>query len=489
MCGISGYIGFRQAAEILYQSLRVLQNRGYDSCGLVTCDINAEKVESAPVCSKYASKDTSDAIDSLGDSLKLHAGHQVGIAHTRWATHGHKTRANAHPHCDSTGRIYVVHNGIIDNYAEIKTHLQQHHFEFQSETDTEVIAHRIAFHLREGIQTKQAVEKTLKELKGTWGLLVLDTQYPPTLIAARKGSPIVIGLGEEEIFVASEIDAFMGRVSKILSLQDDEILEINPTKMNIDISRVESISCEPILVSPAPHAHWTEKEILEQPQTILAALNNGGRILDSHRVKLGGLDGLGKHFADVKHLLLTGCGTSFHACLYAKKFFQATGVFDTVRCLDAAEVTVYDLSTPQTAIALVSQSGETKDLLTVLDLIESLPQDLSVTFGVVNRVGSFLSKRVPCGVYLNAGREVSVASTKAFTSQVVVLSLIACWFAQQRPTNKRWRERLVDSLSHLSSYTSYLFGSPQIKEQCQKMAKVLSTNEHCFILGKGQGKP
>jgi glucosamine--fructose-6-phosphate aminotransferase (isomerizing) len=412
----------------------------------------------------------------------------MGIAHTRWATHGNKTQVNSHPHMDSSGRIYIVHNGIIDNYAEIKTFLQQQGFVFRSETDTEVIAHLIAFHLREGIQTKQAVEKTLKQLKGTWGLLVLDTQFPPTLIATRKGSPIVIGLGEEEVFIASETDAFMGRVSKVFSLHDDEILEISPGKMKVHISRVESISCEPIPISPAPYKHWTEKEILQQPQTIQSALNNGGRILNPSQVKLGGLNGSANRFRSAKHLLLTGCGTSFYACLYAKKFFQATGVFDTVRCLDASEITLYDLSTPQTAIGLVSQSGETKDLLNVLDLLESTSTESCLTFGVVNRVGSFLSKRVSCGVYLNAGREVSVASTKAFTSQVVVLSLIACWFAQERGMSQGWREKIIESLSHLSPYTSALFESPAIREQCQTLAQVLTTKEHCFILGKGQGE-
>lgn len=486
MCGISGYIGTKEAAVILYESINVLQNRGYDSCGMVTCNSQGQDV----LVSKYASKKVSDAIEYLEEDIHHHGTNNVGIAHTRWATHGGKTERNAHPQYDESRRIFVVHNGIIDNYRDIKEDLIAKGINFTSETDTEVIAQLIAYYMDDLEDISMGVKKALNRLEGTWGLLVLDVQNPDKLVVARKGSPMYIGIGREEMYVGSEIAAFSGSVDRCIALQDNEIIVVNPKNSDLDISRVENITIDNnFLRSPSPYRYWTEKEIMEQDITIQAALNNGGRISSSTCVKLGGLDHKKELFKDIKNLILLGCGTSYYACLYASKLMRLFSTFDSVQVVEASEFTPSYLNAPNCAFLLVSQSGETRDLLSCLDLIES-NKPSTLTFAVVNRVGSLLSRRVKCGVYLNAGREVGVASTKSFTSQVVVLFLIACWFSQHISSRKsgKFRKRIIEQIIRVPSYCHTLLSSESTHNKCKEISESLLHKDHCFILGKGFGE-
>ena len=487
MCGISGYIGSRDAACILYDALTILQNRGYDSCGIVTCNNEGEDV----CVTKCVSQNVSDAIEHLEQVVHSHGTNNIGIAHTRWATHGGKTERNAHPQFDESRRIFVVHNGIIDNYRNIKEDLIGKGVVFVSETDTEVIAQLIGYYMREMEDIALGVKAALNRLEGTWGLLVLDVHNPDKLVVARKGSPMFIGIGREEMYVASEIAAFGGSVDRCIALKDGEIIIVTPDKSDIDISRVESVSTEDkILLSPKPYKYWTEKEIMEQDITIQAALNNGGRISSSICVKLGGLDQEKELFKDIKNLILLGCGTSYYACLYASKLMRLFSTFASVQVVEASEFTSSYLNAPDCAVLLVSQSGETRDLLRCLDIIENNTSSV-VSFAVVNRVGSLLSRRVKCGVYLNAGREVGVASTKSFTSQVIVLSLIACWFSQMELWTKKTktlRKQIIEQIIRVPSYCHTLLVSESLNNKCEEIAKSLSPKNHCFILGKGFGE-
>jgi len=366
MCGISGYIGTKEAAGILYESINVLQNRGYDSCGMVTCNSQGKDV----IVSKYASKKVSDAIEHLKEDIHQHGANNIGIAHTRWATHGGKTERNAHPQYDESRRIFVVHNGIIDNYRDIKEDLIAKGINFTSETDTEVIAQLIAYYMNELEDIFIGVKKALNRLEGTWGLLVLDVQTPDKLVVARKGSPMYIGIGREEMYVGSEIDAFLGSVDRCIALQDNEVVVVNPKNTDLDISRIENITIDnKFLLSPSPYRYWTEKEIMEQDITIQAALNNGGRISSSTCVKLGGLDHKKELFEDIQNLILLGCGTSYYACLYASKLMRLFSTFNSVQVVEASEFTHSYLNAPNCAVLLVSQSGETRDLLSCLDII------------------------------------------------------------------------------------------------------------------------
>jgi len=482
MCGIAGYIGSQEAALILYKSLTILQNRGYDSCGIVTCD----KGENG-VLTRHASKKTCDAIESIEEELHLHNGNHIGIAHTRWATHGAKTQSNAHPQADEYNRIFVVHNGIIDNYKVIKDDLISKKIEFSSETDTEVIAQLIAYYMRETEDITIGVKQALNRLEGTWGLVVLDIQNPDKLIVARRGSPMYIGIGKEEMFVASEVAAFSEGTDRCIALNDDEVITITPNSFDVDISRVENVMAgEKVTLSPDPYKYWTEKEIMEQDMTIQAAMNYGGRIEGSNKVKLGGLDKDRRLFEGIRNLILLGCGTSYYACLYASRLLRMFHIFETVQVVEASEFTTHYLKAPKCAVLLVSQSGETKDVLKCLDSIEN-SEYYAVTFAVVNRVGSLLSRRVKCGVYLNAGREVGVASTKSFTSQVIVLFLIACWFSQgeKGKLNKKLRSAVIGQIIRVPSYCRALLFSSILTGKCEEVAQILSEKEHCFILGKG----
>lgn len=485
-CGIVAYIGTKpddDALKYLLEGLTILQNRGYDSAGVAT--VSADK---GITCTKYASHgSTSDSINILKENApERHVGDLVGIAHTRWATHGGKTDENAHPHCDSKNRIAVVHNGTIENYAEMKKMLIEKGFTFKSQTDTEVIANLISMYMDDGLSTLKAVERALSRLSGTWGLCVASVQSPNELIVARNGSPICVGIDTAggRMFVASEHNAFGRYTNSYIALKDGEIAVIRPNDMSLDISRAEVFEKQEIILSPAPFAHWTIREIHEQPSAVSRALNYGGRMDAQKQIRLGGLDGNIATLSTIDNLLISACGTSLFAARYGAQVMRYLDAFRTVDSVDAAEMSKQYFPRDHPGLLVISQSGETKDVHRAVVLAEELgiPR-----FSVINSVGSHIARTTKCGVYLNAGIENAVASTKAFITQITVLCLVAGWFSQlgERKSSQR-RDELLTALLRLPTYTGMMLTR---ENQMKEIAIKYKDAKDMFVLGKGFGEP
>lgn len=478
MCGIIGAVGDENTVNVLLDGLSILESRGYDSAGIATIS-NANTL----VITKFASVKTSDAINQLREHRDKHAGHRIGIGHTRWATHGGKTDPNAHPHTDGKNRIALVHNGVIENANALRAELQDLGIVFRSETDTEVIAQLIGHYLDKADELIDAIKHALARLEGTWGIAVIAADSPDRIIAARNGSPLVVGIANGKMYVASEPAAFGNQTREFIALHNGEIAIVKPNGHTLDVSRIEHAPDETIDISPAPHPHWTIKEILEQPEAIARTLNHGARILNDTNVKLGGLEQNAERLLSIKHLVIAACGTSYHAGLYGGLAMRALKAFDTVQVVDASELTPHHFPHENAGLLVITQSGETKDVHRALQMAE----DLNVpTFSVVNAVGSLIARTTKCGVYLNAGREHAVASTKAFTTQVPALELIATWFSQRRGTEEERRRKIIDELRRLATNVRSCL---HVRDACKTIAQRLITAEHCFVLGKGVGEP
>jgi len=486
-CGIVGVVGTKNydAREFLLEGLTVLKNRGYDSAGLATFPPNGGPM----VVTKYASKgEKADSIELVAKHSLESQGHHVGIAHTRWATHGGKTDENAHPHTDSTGKIALVHNGTLNNSNELRRKLQADGHVFTSQTDTEVIAKLVGhYYVQDKSTVKEATEKALAECDGTWGLCIMCSDTPDELVVACNGSPLVIGIGDDRTFIASETSAFNRFTKNFISMTDGEIGVLHADGRTLDLSRKQLAPDQRVILSPAPFEHWTIRECVEQPEAIARALGYGGR-LGAERVFLGGLDKNSERMSKIKHLTLSACGTSLHAAKYGERLMKHLGSFDSVVSLDAAETGAKDFpcrrSPEETGIAVISQSGETKDVHRVVRA--GMDKGVCV-MSIVNAVGSLIARTTKLGVYCNAGRENAVASTKAFTTQVTVLALIALWFRQKRDelegtVESLETQRLKESLMRLP----ISFGMAlKTRNQCRMIAEQLKEKEHCFVLGKG----
>lgn len=478
MCGIIGCVGNEDVVNYLIDGLSILENRGYDSAGVATLT-NAGTLQ----ITKFASRDTADAIHRLKAQARVHATDHIGIGHTRWATHGGKTDDNAHPHTDHLGRVALVHNGVITNCNALREELSRQGIVFKSETDTEVIAQLIGHCLDLGQDLLTAIKTTLGRLEGTWGLAILSPLMPDSIIAVRNGSPIVIGLGDGKAFVASEPAAFGMNTRDFISLENGELAIVRASREGLDLTRLEKAPEDIIAASPAPHPHWTIKEILEQPEAVQRTLNHGARLKSDLEVKLGGLEAYADELLTIKHLVIAACGTSFHAGLYGALAMRAMKAFETVQVVDASELTPHHFAPQGAGLLVISQSGETKDVHRAV----ILAQDRGVmTFSVVNAVGSLIARTTKCGVYLNAGREHAVASTKAFVTQVTALELISTWFAAHRDVEVARRRSLVEELRRLSTNLSQAL---KLRDQCRTIAQSLIENDHAFVLGKGIGEP
>jgi len=485
-CGIVAFVGGPEehAVRYLLEGLKILEPRGYDSAGVTTVDQNEKQL----VTTKFASLETtSDAISTLAKHTKSHMGHHIGIAHTRWATHGARTNENAHPHHDCEDRIAVCHNGVIENSNVLKKELQAKGITFRSQTDTEVVSQLIGLYVREGMELIDAVIKAQSRLEGTWGLVVIDKENPDHIVASKNGSPLLIGIGEGCMFVGSESGAFSRYTKEFISLEDGETVLLTSTSHSIDRIRVEKLShSEPILLSPEPFPHWTIKEIMEQPEAIARALNYGGRLIDPGLVRLGGMDANYERLSTVHHLIIAACGTSYYSGLAGAQFMRYLDSFRTVQVVDAAELTSHHIPPEGAGLLLISQSGETKDVHRAL----TLGQEKGIPcFSVINAVGSLIAREAECGVYLNAGRENGVASTKAFTCQVTVLCLIAIWFSSLLPHTVMKRKALVDALHRLPTNVGMTLNG--IRGKCQNIANKIhdAKVEHIFVLGKGSALP
>ena len=481
MCGIIGYLGSDLYKEYLISGLKLLQNRGYDSVG-ISCISNGELNTI-----KFASKTTCDALDILEtEIMKNDIFSSCAIGHTRWATHGGKTHTNAHPHHDNSNKIALVHNGIIENFEELKNKLLEKGYQFKSQTDTEIIVVLIGYYIDNGEPIENAIQKTVEELVGTWALVIMHAEYPNKLWITRNGSPLLLGMEDEYIMIASEQIAFGNYIKKYIVLDNHDLIEITKENKTIKYNKnIHRYAIKDKLLTnndtiPLHYKHWMLKEIMEQPECIIRAMNNGGRIENNVSVKLGGLDLNKSRLLNINHLIILGCGTSYHAGLWSLDIFKTLDIFDTAVAYDGGEFQIKDIPKKgTTGVILLSQSGETKDLHRCIQIAKDY--DL-ITIGVVNVPDSLIARETDCGVYLNAGREVSVASTKSFTSECVVLSMVAIWFSQNRGTSIERRKQIINDLRNLPfQIQNILDNTENLMQFTNKFNKT-----SCFLLGKGK---
>ncbi|HKA05610.1 MAG TPA: glutamine--fructose-6-phosphate transaminase (isomerizing) [Gemmataceae bacterium] len=442
MCGIVGYVGARKAEPILVDGLRRLEYRGYDSAGLATLTDDRLHLR------KKAGR-----VGDLNAFLQSHpAPGSVGISHTRWATHGAATDGNAHPHVAGTGagQVAVVHNGVIENYAVLKRQLEAEGIVFQSQTDTEVVAQLIAYHLNGDLV--EAVRKVLKLLKGTYGLAVVSPQNPDRVVGARLGSPLVVGVGDAEHFLASDPSALIGNTQKVVYLQDRQLCVLteedfyvyDDADMRISAA-VQSIDWDAGDSDKGGFPHHMLKEIFEQPETIAAAMR--GRLDESDSTAhFGGLNLDARQLRRAERIILTACGTSYHAGMVGEYLFEEF-VRLPVEVEYASEFRYRNPPIDQnTVVIAITQSGETADTLAAL---RESKRKGHPTLAICNVVGSTIAREADGGVYLHAGPEVGVASTKAFTSQVTVLTMLALFFGRLRHLSSLQGARMIDELRAL----------------------------------------
>jgi len=486
MCGIIGYLGNENFSTHILNGLWLLINRGYDSVGISTI------IDNSLNTIKYANDESIKSLETKINNVQYNT--NIGIGHTRWATHGSKTVLNAHPHHDNSNRISLVHNGIIENYAELKRELLEDGYYFLSQTDSEVITVLIGKYLDEGFDMMDAVEKTVNRLSGTWALVILNKDFPNKLWITRNGSPLLLGMEDEFILVVSEQIAFGNSIKQYIVLDNHDIFEIerdmktNKISYNRDIrnyilkTKVEQgiLNIRP----PEGYAHWMKKEIYEQYESVKRGINNGGRIKDSFSVKLGGLDSHLTDLTEIRNLILLGCGTSYHAGLWAMQLFKTLSIFVSVTIYDGAEFTINDIvNHGKTGIIFLSQSGETKDLHRCLDIIKD--SESIIRIGIVNVVDSMIARETDCGIYLNAGREVAVASTKSFTNQCLILSLIAIWFSQIHNKNKERRSHIIKDCMNLSIQIKEVLENKKIVGTISEIVDRWYIRPSMFLLGKG----
>ena len=487
MCGIFGIVlnnNNENVYNLIINGLIQLQNRGYDSAGV--CVIKNNKFE----VNKCASTNKLNALDklmSMKNIKELKDDVYIGMGHNRWATHGVKNDTNAHPHLSSDSNFVIVHNGIIENYNEIKQKLVKNGFIFNSQTDTEVIVNLLQYNYSNtnGSDMTDIIKQTIEELRGTYGLLIQSLYEPNKLYCVRNGSPLLIGQNEEEVIVTSEQSGFCNKMSNYITLHNDDICVITKKDCNIIINTTHNYIKKNVTLvdsnqTPYPYKHWTLKEINEQPDVILNSINKGGRIKNTSEVKLGGLEQHIDSLKNIDNIIILGCGTSYFAGLYGMYFFKQLCQFNTVQVFDGAEFNEQDIPIiGNTVFILVSQSGETKDLHRCIEIAKN---NNITTIGIINVVDSLIAREVDCGIYCNAGKEVGVASTKAFTSQVVCLSMAAIWFSTLQNINEKKRVRMVSDLHNLASDIKLTLElcSENIKEYITKINK-----SNMFLLGKG----
>lgn len=481
MCGISGFIGNTKEAFLnVLNALYQLQNRGYDSAGIsIIKDKNI-------ITHKYASNSDTTALDILSNFTY---DSNIGIGHTRWATHGAKTDINSHPHLSYDGKIALVHNGIIENFQEIKQFLLEHEIENKSQTDTEVIVNLIAYYYNENNDLLLSIEKTTQQLTGTWGIAVICIDQPNKIFCTRHGSPLLIGIDDKIAMVTSEQSGFCNLFSKYIVLNNQDICTISFENNKIHIATKDVYTEKSALstnneLTPFPFPHWTIKEINEQIDSSLRAISLGGRLLSNNEVKLGGLNFNINSLKEIDNLLILGCGTSYHAGMFGIHFFKEICDFNCVQLFDGAEFSQYDIPKKgKTSLLLLSQSGETKDLHRCIKIAN---EHNLYMIGVVNVVDSLIAREVHCGCYLNAGREVAVASTKAYTSQVILLSMISTWFSQIKLTQELKRKRIIEDLRKL--YLDIEKTISVCENKIDSFIPLFDNRNSCFLLGKNKGE-
>lgn len=458
MCGIFAYTGNKKAEPILLTGLSSLEYRGYDSAGIF--------MPGTPLVK------TPGAVDALKKKMGAPSDSKSGIAHLRWATHGEPNEVNAHPHVDCTGDIYVAHNGIVENFRELKAGLTERGHTFKSETDTEILAHLIEEGLSAGKSFEDAVVDTLSQIRGTYGLLVSYKQEPETIITARMGSPVVLGVGKGENFVASDATPILPHTKEVVFLNDGDIAIITPDSHRVrtlkdrEINRAaQTVDWDAEAASKDGYEHYMLKEIMEAPEVIRNAIR-GRLIKEGGRAKLGGVESVKKELDELDRLIITACGTAYYAGLLGEYLIEdLAGVPVEVEL--ASEFRYRKpIINGNTAVLAVSQSGETLD---TLEAIREGKRKGALTLGIVNAVGSTIARETDAGVYNHAGPEVSVASTKAFLSQVTVLTLLALFLGRNRHLSEAGGKKLAEGLLELPDLAEKVLAqSDKIKAIAEK---------------------
>ncbi|MBP5512930.1 glutamine--fructose-6-phosphate transaminase (isomerizing) [Candidatus Saccharibacteria bacterium] len=479
MCGIVGYVGEKQAQDFCISGLKRLEYRGYDSAGVVTLDEKG-KATLLRAKGKIANLEEKLAANKRED--------KIGIGHTRWATHGEPSEANAHPH--QAGPIYLVHNGIIENYKELKEHLKEH--KFKSETDTEVLAALVNSFYKDGkYPLMNAVVQALKLVKGTYGIAAVSTKSPDEIVVARSGSPLVIGVGHDETMLASDASALVGHTKRAIYLNDGEVARL--TKNSIEIktlnaepvsAKVEEIETNLAAIQKGGYDHFLLKEIMEQPESLKETLR--GRVnVKEGIVHLGGPGLSETELRKIKHLVIVGCGTAYHAGLLAGYYIEQFTPEITVETVIASEYRYRNAYIPKDSVALiVSQSGETADTLACLREIKK--QGVK-TIGIVNAIGSTIAREVDGGTYVHVGPEISVASTKAFTSQVIAMVMFGLTIAQAKGVRPGTLKPYVEEIDKLPEAIRTTLES--VRKEVESVAKKYAKYEHAVYLGRDTAYP
>jgi len=431
MCGIVAYIGAKPALPILLNGLKRLEYRGYDSAGVSVIGAVSGKIETVKAVGKIRALESK--INGDGGGAKPSLDGTIGISHTRWATHGEPSVANAHPQLSADGKIAVVHNGIIENYASVKKILEAEGVKFVSDTDTEVIAHWIS-RFYDG-NLVEAVQQALKSLEGAFGLAVICEAEPDVLIGARRGSPLILGVGDGESFLASDVSAVVEHTQKIVYLEDDDVVEITRSGFSVrnvshrQVSReTREIEADLEIAKKGSFPHFMLKEIFEQPEALRNS-TRGRLLIDEGNAKLAGLDNSLRELRSIDRVIITACGTSYYAAMVGEYLIEEwAGI--PVEVEYASEFRYRNpIIGANTLIFTVSQSGETADTLAAL---KEAKRKGATVLSICNVVGSTIARAADGGVYLHAGAEIGVASTKAFNAQVVVLAMIALLLGRQR---------------------------------------------------------
>jgi glutamine---fructose-6-phosphate transaminase (isomerizing) len=476
MCGIVGYVGQRDAVGVILEGLRRLEYRGYDSAGIAVVE--------AGVLKRRRSEGKLRRLEECLAQEPL-TGH-IGLGHTRWATHGRPSEENAHPHQDAHGRVVVVHNGIIENYLELKARLQARGVPFVTQTDTEVIAHLVAGELERAGSLEAAVRRVLPELRGIYALLLMHRDEPETLVAARMGPPMVVGLGQDENFLASDVPALLPYTRDFIFLDDGELAVVTPHAVRIlgpdgeERRRApERIAWDPVQAEKGGYRHFMLKEIHEQPRAVRDTLL--GRVsLDEGEVILGELEGVGSRIDQVRRVVLLACGTSWHAALVGKFLIEKFAGLPT----DVDYGSEYRYRTPvigpDVLAVAISQSGETADTLAAF---REAKRGGAVPLAICNVQGSMLTREALGTLLTHAGPEIGVASTKAFSAQLTALALLALYLGRRRSTlDKAACRALIEGLARIPQLMEQAL---QIEPTVELLAKSLVRAHGFLYLGRG----
>ncbi|MEI7741113.1 MAG: glutamine--fructose-6-phosphate transaminase (isomerizing) [bacterium] len=481
MCGVVGYIGEKQAWPIILDGQKRLEYRGYDSAGIAIGDGGLELRKIRAV-----GKTAIAQIRAIAEEEKLKG--TYGIGHNRWATHGGKTEENAHPHADCTNEIQVVHNGQVENCVALKKALEGAGHVFTSETDTEVIAHLIESYMVAGANFVEAVRETVKQLRGTFGIVVMHSQIPNTLVAARFGSPLVLGIGESEVFVASDASPIVAHTKEVIYMEDGEMAVLGArgsyrisTFENVQVARsVERINLTVDEIQKSGFPHFMLKEINEQDKVLRDTL--AGR-LDSYDglAILGGIRNHEAVLAGATNIIILACGTAYHAGLVGAKMIEDLARIP-VRVMFASEFRYSNVAMPEgTVVFAISQSGETYD---TLEAVREAKRRGAQAFGIVNVVGSSIARECKRGVYTHAGFEIGVASTKAFVCQLAVMAEIALYLGRACGLSLAEGQRIVAALMSLPHKVEKLLQGLAASKKVEDLAAFLKDTRGMFYIGR-----